>query len=414
MARALTQTGVAGVPAAPVVVSYGAVWPGDGKETPVDVSAAARATFDVVDRIKREHRANGWLKWDEWLLMVDGPDMAIQNVRYQDGDIDLDTVDGHLDRVGGDVDRVQLSSGRWGDITVGLPEIRFRNASVGSVSAAVRCAAEEAVQPAFDALQSLLNDHHGLTGFVHVDSIADPYTEIICQSHASSNDFERQVHGYYAALFLGPAHLEELGGRAQVISEAPCESVETVDDGVLCRLNGSPLELTADDVRAWREYLAPTLRRGFPESSDMVGTPMTPLARPVWLFEGPPVAPHLRKSLLDGYVSPESVRQPEPLLGPDSDHERVVVRVQLRAGHTPGLVELVGSTIRAWATAGLAGRLHQIDGRLDSVTQRPSVTDDLTVEFDVLPGDLTRHDIARSVAVAVATVPESVAAITIA
>jgi hypothetical protein len=96
----------------------------------------------------------------------------------------------------------------------------------------------------------------------------------------------------------------------------------------------------------------------------------------------------------------------------DPESEVVVVRVELPPQSSSGLSELAAAHINAWAVAGQAGRLHNIDGRLASATRRPSDTS-RTVEFDVDLGDLTVENVAASLPIALVSLPQPVDRITL-
>jgi hypothetical protein len=242
-----------------------------------------------------------------------------------------------------------------------------------------------------DDLVAAAPEHGVQTGFVHVDSIADPYTEVVARdARLSADAFDVEVHGYYWAVLLTEGHLDRLGGVSRVRRAAPCARLAPAGAGLLCVLTESPLELDEERVLAWRAFLAPVLRAGYPQGREDVGVPPGPLARPVWLFEGEPVPETTRFVLAHGHdpvggrlplVWSDAVADPDRLtcwLYPDAAYDR--------ARHD-GAVEAV---VHAWGVTGALGGLSDVDGHLGGVTgvtwdTDDSGTDALAWQVDVGP-----------------------------
>jgi hypothetical protein len=231
------------------------------------------------------------------------------------------------------------------------------------------------------------------TGFVHIDSIADPYSKIVTEvSKISDDDFSQQIHGYYWAVLLTDGHLDRLGGLAAVRAQAPCAEVKVVEspqgEAALCVLTDSPLDIDAERIVAWRRFLLPILRPGYPGSHGGAGVPGAPLHRPVWLFEGPPVPAGTRR-LLSFPSTPDHLPIPRLGYGAVGDPERPVCLLYPGEGFDPDLhFGLVQAVVKAWATAGRLERLHEVKGALGPCTEVEWDTDDdvrsvLTWQFDV-------------------------------
>jgi len=362
------QTGVAGRPSEPFVVSFGVAGP-HGAGAPA-LGALAGRLRETVGGIRARHRAEGWLKWDRWILMRVTPGGRQRSWVHDDGVIDEDRWRESLEGVPEEFDNVALSALPWGGLDLASPSQLVYGRDVRTLGAHLHTPAA-GVDDASGALVDVLRDAAALegvgSGFVHVDSIPDPYSEVVARvPRLSDDDFAVEVHGYYWAVLLSVGHLDRLGGGPRVRREAPCTRVEEVGDGsrLLCVLSDSPLAMDAGRVVAWREFLAPVLRSGYPTGWEDVGSQHpTPLSRPLWLFEGDP-APRATTAVLqsgvDTGIAPvpvqwlSSVQDPErPTCwlypGPDFDRQR----------HSG----VVSTVVRAWFLTGALGRLHDVDGR---------------------------------------------------
>jgi hypothetical protein len=292
---------------------------------------------------------------------------------------------------------VVLSSGLWGQMQLAAPSHAFRGRDIRSLSAwveAPEAGADDASATLLDQLASCAEVPGVLTGYVHLDSIPDPYSAVMTEtSRLSTDGFDAEVHGYYWAVLLTDGHLERLGGVSKVLREAPCQRVERLElgdrRGLLCVLTESPTELDPERLVAWRTFLSPTLRCGYPTGYEEIGQRGTPLYRPVHLFEGPPVPEGIR-FVLRGEDEPAGpplrvdsagdVQDPEwPTCwlypGPCFDRER-----------DPALVNAV---VNAWFVTGVQGELFEVDGLLHRSTAATWETDDAGTEalvWQVDPG----------------------------
>jgi hypothetical protein len=367
------QTGIHGRPTEPFIVSAGVVGPHD--DGGPDLGPVVEHVRARLEDIKQHHRAQGWLKWDQWALLRVTPDGRQRNWVFDEGVVDesvwRESVDGVPDRY----DSIVLSSGSWGQLQYAVPSHMFLGSSVRSLAGWVRAPVEDvgdAANGLLDELVAALATPGVTTGYVHIDSIADPYTEIVtAQSRLSDDRFDAEVHGYYWAVGLTAGHVERLGGTESVRRSAPCERIDTVRGAagagatLLAVLTESPSDLDPDRVLAWRRFLSPVLRRGYPIGLEDIGT--GPLKRPLWLFEGDPVPRRTPFVLRHGHPSTASVavvigdtvEDPErPLCwlypGPSFDRERDHGRV--------------AAVVNAWFVTGSVGLLSGVDGELASVT----------------------------------------------
>jgi hypothetical protein len=360
--------------------------------------------------LKAQHLREGWLEWDQWLLMRWTPDGRERSWVYKDGIVDearwAEAVEGVPDRF--DVVSLASGSGQWGEMKLEAPALGLRGRDVRSVSAWVTtptAGVDDAAAALREQLASCAEVPGVLTGYVHVDSIPDPYTAVMTDSsRLSADSFDVEVHGYYWAVLLTDGHMQRLGGSSRVRREAPCWRVESLslDDrqGMLCILTESPTELDPERLMAWRAFLSPTRRAGYPVGLEWIGELGTPFHRPLHLYEGPPVPEGVRFVLQfreepTGRPLPvdraDDVQDPErPTCwlypGPDFDGERHPV--------------LVGAVVNAWTAAGMAGQLFEVEGRLHSSTAVTWDTDDrgisaLVWQFDPGSCDPTMAAIER-------------------
>lgn len=375
-----------GKPTEPFIVSTRVVGPhsDDGP----DLRPAGTDLRNRVDLIKRHHRQAGWLAWDTWRLYGFSPDGRERSFEYRDGQVDEQRWAQVLSGLPERYDNVSLSSDPWGELNLGAPDITLHHTERRTVEAHFRTPTA-GVEEAAEALLAWLHQTALVpgveTGFVHVDSIADPYSEIVSfDPRLSRNSMDVEVFGYYWAVVLTAGHLDRLGGADRVVCDAPCDVVQKLDRtsgaGFLCVLTASPLDLDQDRVLAWREFLLPVLRTGYPGLWENVGVAGTPLGRAVLIFENDPVVEGTRFMLQHGHqprhpVLPtewaDEVEDPEaPTLwcypGPDFD----------RDVH-PGAVNAI---INAWYVIGLHGQLWETPGTLRHATGATWDTDDDNVE----------------------------------
>lgn len=405
------QTGIAGVPAEPFVVSFGMVGP--HADNGPDFRAALERLRDRMLGLAENHRREGWLGWDSWSLLRVTPDRRQRSWTSKNGEIDesrwREAVDGVPERF----DHVLLSSGIWGQLSLGAPSHPVFGRPTRAITSWVECPTA-GVDEASGVLLEQLLETAGVpgveTGFVHVDSIPDPYKTVVAhESRLNDDRFNVEVHGYYWAVLLSGGHLERLGGAARVRREAPCVRVEPVGvgggEGLLCVLTESPLELDAERVVKWREFLLPVLQAGYPSGWEEIGERGMALQRPVWLFEGDPV-PRLTRiqlafreretDLLPVEWSPwaEDPERPTCWLypGPGFDRER-----------HPGVVNAV---INAWFVTGTRGKLLEVEGQLHGTTAATWDTDDDGAEALVWQVETGTCDPVRAITRLVAALSE--------
>ena len=374
------QTGVHGEHSSPFVVSFGAA--GFHHNGP-DLRGPITALRTRLASLKASHQREGWLDWDQWVLLRATPDGRQQHWAYMDGVIDDRRWEESVDGVPACFDSVLLSSGHWGQLHLASPSHVYLGARIRSLTAWVECprAGVEATSAAFVEQLMVTADVQGvLTGFVHVDSTADPYTEVVtAPSRLSADRFDVEVHGYYWAVLLTDEHLERLGGMSRTRREAPCARVEPLrvkgGQGLLCVLTDSPLDIGAEAMLSWREFLLPVLRAGYPSGWEDIAEVGTPLHRPLWLFEGAP-APRLIRLVLEkrdsigAHLTVDWLdRREDPawltcLLYPGRQFDREL--------HPSA----VAAVVNAWFVTGLHGRLLNVEGVLNRVTAPTYQADD--------------------------------------
>jgi len=298
-------------------------------------------------------------------------------------------------------DRLSLQHEWWGGMTFASPQHPSFGEPVTSVSG-WRIGDESDSEAASSSLLDVLRVAAGLpgaaTGFVHVDSAElgsysgmDLYGELVSVNGRLGEDrFVDQVHGYNWAVLLKAGHIDRLGGVAAVRRDSPCAHVEQLDHGgvsLLCRVTTSPFELDAERVMAWRAYLRPLLRSGFPGPSSSFG-PRGSFRRPIWLFEGPPVPQAVSIALR--LQSPDGVDIETEWSDSVQDPEQPTVWLYLAAGedeeHDRALVRNV---VLAWTLLGQRGALLDVDGELGRVSIPSAERDDEGTEalvWDFDPG----------------------------
>ena len=210
---------------------------------------------------KRHHRQGGWLAWDTWTLFGFSPDGRSRSFEYKDGRIDEQRWAQVLAGLPERYDNVSHNSDPWGELNLRAPDITLHHTERRTVAAHFRtptAGVEEAAEALLGWRKQTALVPGVETGFVHVDSIADPYSQIVSfDPRLSRNQMEVEVFGYYWAVLLTTGHLERLGGADRVARDV----IHTLDvargPAVLCVLTRSPLDLDEDRVLAWREFLFP-------------------------------------------------------------------------------------------------------------------------------------------------------------
>jgi hypothetical protein len=365
------RTGIVGNVEAPFAVSFGIT--GYHSSKGPDLHEAAVAVCRTADEIKRRHSDAGYIPFDRWLTATMSPDGRIRNF----GEVELSDQGQWTELIAGvpeQYQRVTFSAGSRGHIRLQAPASGFFGSPVRSLEAVI-LSNEDHVDADARLLLAKLRETAStpgvLTGYVHVDSIADPYTEVVTsRSRLGDDDFQKDVHGYYWAVLLTERHIEVLGGTHRIKSQAPCAIVEEMSDGgrpaVLCVLTQSPQLLEEEGVLEWREFLQPLLRAGYPVADPSeVGQHASPLGRPVWLYEGPPVATRIHFILTRG-----DEPQTEDVVslgwsGRLTPGNRFTCRLFTTRDQRRQDTEIAGevaAVVRAWFTAGFLGRLFGVDG----------------------------------------------------
>ena len=285
------RTGPDGTPDAYVVsAAVGGVHDAAGP----DLRAATLALRETVQRLRDRHRSEGWLTHDQWHLMRATPAQKRANWSWHTGDVDEVLWRESVAGVPTEYDVVQLHNG-WGEVALRAPSLHHVGAwrSAAGFVTSPGVGAMAAADALVDWLVEAVAAPGVSTGYVHADSLADPYGQlVVMQSRLRSAEMAGRVDGYYWTVALGHEHLRPVGGPDVLRRDGLCEVVTEIDvggaPGLLCQLTRDPRRLTEDRVRAWRDVLAPVLRPGFPGRFDMLWSRLAGLSRPVWLFEGMP------------------------------------------------------------------------------------------------------------------------------
>jgi hypothetical protein len=126
---------------------------------------------------------------------------------------------------------------------------------------------------------------------------------------------------------------------------------------------------------AWRQYLQPVLRAGYPGWQDDVGVRNAPLHKPVWLFEGAPVPRRTKHILSYGLQSTQAapVVEYENVRDPDSP-----VCLLVPGERFDPLVhfDIVKAIVNAWCVTAQSSRLYEVEGALGSCSGVDWDTDD--------------------------------------
>lgn len=393
-----TQTGHPGRPVPPLVVSC--ALSGSAEIVPAEV-VLARSLRTVTEDLRAALLAEGEKLIEGRRLSRTTPDWRVRTFTYPEGGVDDAVWEASLAGLGTDYDGVSLGSEMlWWDIDTGAPSLKL----VGSwsVTAAVTVPTEDHARQAAKAMQDALLavvEHPGVgSAFVHVDGFADPYTEIVSPVHRDHpTTFDDVVHGYYWSVVLGPGHIERLGGLDQVTAEAPCEVVRPVivagSPGLVCQVTADPAGLAEEALRAWRTYLGPVLRFGYPERNGVIDH-LERLGRSLWLFEGEPATRGATVSL-QSKVRPPEIRidwpADEPDEEPDVDDEPTIWIHCVEGCDPTDVLSPVRGVVQAWRACGFTGRLVEVTGTLRRCTDVTIDTSDdgaraLAVQVDF--GDL--------------------------
>jgi SAM-dependent methyltransferase len=368
------KTGLPGEPTEPLVVSFGAVGPHDASGP--DLRPAAQALRARMDTLRASHREAGWLDWDSWVLSRTFPDGRASSWAYRDGAVDERRWEQSVEGIPDWYTTVSLDADPWGTMQLAAPSPSSQRTPIRSLSAWLVSPADGVDEAAGALLRQLAvtAGQRGVsTGYVHVDTVADPYTAVVTDENRLTADrFGVEIHGYYWAVLLTDGHLAKLGGVSRVMREAPCSRIRELDlgdrQGMLCVLSDSPLDMDTKQVLDWRAFLLPVLRSGYPSGLELVGRRRSPLHRPVWLFEGNPV-PRLTASILTAGASPQSAsldiewwdRAYEPARPACWLYPGPAFKPRLHTGP-------VQAVVQAWAVTGRNARLDGVEGVLGGVS----------------------------------------------
>jgi hypothetical protein len=332
----------------------------------------------MVEDLRAGLLAEGETLIEGWRLGRVTPDWRHRSFSYPEGGIDDEVWEESLAGLGVDYETVSLESEMfWWGIKVEAPS--YTLVGSWSVTAAVTVPTEDHARRAAEAMRLELLEAVGHTGvgsaFVHVDSFADPYSAVVSPVHRDRpTAFDDVVHGYYWSVVLGPGHIERLGGLDRVIAEAPCEVVRPVlvagRPGLVCQVSTDPCGLGEAIVGAWRAYLAPVLRFGYPERNGVLDH-MERLQRPLWLFEGEP-ATRTASVVLQGKVRAPETPVVWPPGRPDEEpsvDDEPTVWIRCVEGCDPADVfGPVRGVVQAWRACAMSGRLIEVSGTVRRCT----------------------------------------------
>lgn len=372
------QTGLSGRPAEPFVISFSVVGAHDASGP--DLRQQAQGLRERIDAIRAEMLADGSWRVESWGLLRVTPDGRQRSWHFEDGVIDEARWEEAVEGVHGNYRLAELSAVSSGAVVLEAPDYGFFGSDVRSLSAYVRAPearADWVAAALVDELRSV-SDSRVQTGFVHCDSIADPYTRVVTSySRLCADDFSAEVHGYYWAVLLTGGHLERLGGSKRVREESPCATVESVKvgdaDGVLCVLSESPLDMSEQLVREWRDFLAPLRRPGYPGYRENLGKADT--GRPLWLFEGE-LVPGGTTFVLSRGDDSEGPPLEVVWSGVVQDPERPTFWLYPTEGFDPEHAAVVDAVVNAWYVTGLQGKLAGVEGSLSWSSEVTWDTDD--------------------------------------
>jgi hypothetical protein len=398
------RTGLDEPPQSPFTLSFALT---GFANTDPDFTALLRLARQSFDDIRERHLESGALQWRDVHLTRLAATGLERTFRSKAGRIRPEQWSETLEGMQDTYPEIFLSIPGWAEVRYlasrgigrpGVQNLRTLSGRFTSTSETVTADAESLLI----LLRSAATTPGVLTGFVHVDSIEDPYTTIVdMESKLSDGRFDVEVHGYYWAVMMTGSHIERFGGMASAVNGAPVESAETLGESAIFRLVDDPLSLTAEHFTKWRTFLSPVLRAGFPgelrSCSRYLNRPRANvLTHPVWLFEGPPVPwvtwfelPPVDYEFMLDLVEGVELNDPDwPTcsleIGDDMD---------------PGShAELAAAVVRAWKLTGQAGKFQGTGARLHEVTGVSWETSDdgheaLAWQFD--PGTCDADDAIR-------------------
>jgi hypothetical protein len=364
------QTGIEGSPMEPFVVSFGAV--GQLDEGRPDLAPKFIDALTLMEAFKSELTETwpyvvGWVLQRSSLMGVD------RSWHWANGIIDERKLAQALETFPQQTASIWLSNMNWGGLQLSQDEVMSSSRRNSSLTAHAK-APQEYVDQMASSMLGLLEETAAVkgveSGFVHVDSIVDPYSQVVANlAGLSAEDFSAEVHGYYWAVLLTERHIHKLGGAVAIHREAPCAVIKDLDSAsgrsVLCVLTESPLEIDAKRMIAWRHYLRPLLRVGYPGWQHDVGVRRAPLHRPVWLFEGTPV-PGATKHLLSFGLQPTQA-PPQIDYRTIKDPDSPICLLVPGERFDPAVhFDIVKAIVNAWCVTAQSSRLYDVKGTLGS------------------------------------------------
>lgn len=364
------QTGVVAAHEEPQTLSFGFV--GSHIESPPDLREMTRRLVGTVDRVRALGQDLGSGDPGHWSLLRSNP-AATRTWTFADGMIDEQRWREALDGVPERFDKVWATALPRAEVRLDAPAVGiFFGSLTRSLSGFVRVpldGVDESAEMMLEQLRQVSSVDGVKTGFVHLDSIADPYSRIVTEfSRLSDDDFSCQIHGYYWAVLLTATHIEMLGGFRQIVRTAPCFRVEELNMGdspcLIATMTESPLEIDVERINAWRRFLAPILRPGFPGPREAVGVRAMPLQRPVWLLEGSTVPSTVVDILQHGETTGYPVAKVEWVKSSEQPDSFTCWLHTGPAFDSTTHLGLLNAIVNAWYVTGSVGHLADLGGYL--------------------------------------------------
>jgi hypothetical protein len=210
----LKQTGLEGTPTAPFVSSLQIV-AYENADTP-DLRPLVEAAWAAFAAAREAQLQSNDLRWKDLhfsRFTVDGRDRAWH---WKSGRLNEDLWEESLDGVPELFSEVHLSVPQWGRLRYlsDCPAGPRSSSLYRMLALEIRNMGQDASSASHQLLDVL---RHAATiegiagGFVHLDSIADPYSEVVDNwSRLAVNEFGTQVFGYYWSTLLTEGHLRVL------------------------------------------------------------------------------------------------------------------------------------------------------------------------------------------------------------
>jgi hypothetical protein len=187
------RTGLEGELDDPLVVSFGAVGAHDASGP--DLRESTRGLRGRLDALRARHRGEGWVDFDSWVLSRTFPDGRASSWAYRDGVVDERRWDQSVEGIPDWYTTVSLDAEPWGTIQLAAPSPASQRNAVRSLSAWVEAPAAGVDEAAGSLLRQLAltaQEPGVTTGYVHVDSVADPYTAVVTDENRLTADrFDR-------------------------------------------------------------------------------------------------------------------------------------------------------------------------------------------------------------------------------